>query len=58
MFNNGEMVRVKGEKPGSINEFAIVKHVYDSGKIWIANLNAPFAGTLSDVVEPDFIEKM
>jgi hypothetical protein len=57
MFKVGEMVRVKGEKPGSINEFAIVKHVYDSGEIWIANLNSPFAGSLSNIVEPDFIGK-
>jgi hypothetical protein len=58
MFKVGEIVRVKGEKPDSINEFAIVKHVYGCGQIWIANLNSPFAGSLSNIVEPDFIEKI
>ena len=58
MVKVGEMVRVKGEKPDSMNEFAIVKHVYNSGEIWIANLNSPFAGSLSKIVEPGFIEKI
>ncbi len=57
MFARNDIVRVKSEKPGSINEFAIVKAVYTSGKVWIANLNSPFAGTISDVVDLDTIEK-
>ena len=58
MFAVNETVRVKGEKPDSINEFAVVKKVYADGRIWIANMNMPFAGSISAIVEPDFVEKV
>jgi hypothetical protein len=51
-----QLVRVKGEKRGSINEYARVCAVYDDGTIWIANLNMPFIGTISKIVTDQEIE--
>jgi hypothetical protein len=52
------MVRVKGEKPDSINEYADVRAVYDDGTYWIANLNMPFSGTISKIVTAQEIEHL
>lgn len=57
-FKLHQMVRVKGEKPGSINEYADVRAVYDDGTYWIANLNMPFSGTISKIVTAQEIEHL
>lgn len=57
-FKLYQMVRIKGEKPGSINEYAKVRAVYDDGTYWIANLNSPFSGTISAVVAAEEIERL
>lgn len=57
-FEFGETVRVKGKRVGSIDEFAVVRGVYENGIYWISNLNMPFAGTISDVVSENKIEKV
>lgn len=57
-FEFDEKVRVKGKRVGSIDEFAVVRHVYENGTYWIANLNMPFVGTISDVVSENKIEKV
>lgn len=57
-FKVHQIVRVKGEKPGSINEYAHVRAVYDDGTYWIANLNMPFSGSISEVVTEQEIERI
>jgi hypothetical protein len=58
MFDINETVRVVGQAKGSIDEFAIVKCVYPDGRIWIANLNSPFIGSISAIVQPSGIAKI
>ena len=58
MFTLDETVRIKGERPESINEFARVVKIYPSeNKVWISNLNSPFAGSISAIVDVSKIEK-
>ena len=44
-----DQVRVRGELPGSINEFARINNVSENN-IWVVNLNMPYMGTISEHV--------
>lgn len=58
-FSVNETVRVKGYPDDSPNALARVIAVYpDEEKIWIANLNMPFYGTISKKVLYDAVEKL
>ena len=57
-FEMNEEVRVVGEKPGSRNEYAVIRGIYENGTYWIANMNMPYQGTISDVVSVNKIEKV
>ena len=62
-FEHREEVRVIGEKPGSINEFAAINSkilLNKEGKlsVWITNLNMPYSGSISKFVTLDKIEKI
>ena len=57
-FKMFQMVRIKGEKPGSINEFAHVRGVFDDGTYWVSNLNMPFSGSISAIVTDKDIERL
>lgn len=51
-----DYVRIKGMPKGDINEFARVLCIYPDGRVWIANGNMPFSGTISKIVKPEEIE--
>lgn len=42
--------KVRGERRGSVNEFVVCKHIYEDGRVWLANVNMPFLGTISKVM--------
>ena len=48
-LENGSIIRVLDQKVGSVNEFAAVKSTSGRG-VWIANMNMPFQGTISDII--------
>jgi len=48
-----DTVRLVNEENGSANEYAMVEHIYPDGRIWIANLNMPFCGTISKILPAD-----
>lgn len=51
-FKINQHIHVNGEKHGSINEFARIDHVYKTNPptYWIVNMNMPYSGTLSKLV--------
>jgi len=55
-FEKHDTIRILDSTPGSIDEFAKVVHVYGSGRVWVSNLNSPYSGTISNVVDSDTIE--
>ena len=55
-FKVNDVVRVLKEDEFGVNAHAIVKATYEDGKVWIANLNSPYCGTISDIVCPSEIE--
>jgi hypothetical protein len=57
-FERFEVVRVKGEPKGSINEFARIQGIMGASLYWIANLNMPFSGTISRWAKADELEKV
>jgi hypothetical protein len=50
-------VKVLGEKPGSINEYARINSITERGNIWVTNLNMPFMGTISELVTPEVFKE-
>ena len=48
----------KDEPKGSINEFARIVSTYKDGSVWVANLNMPFAGTISKVYTREQFDKL
>jgi DNA-binding beta-propeller fold protein YncE len=57
-MRTGDTVKIIGERVGSMNEYAVVKAVYPKDrKVWVANLNMPFSGTVSAIVPYDQVEK-
>lgn len=62
-FKLGEVVRIKGEKKGSMNEKAVVRALRTNPATgekgyWISNMNMPFQGTLSGFVTKKEIERL
>ena len=58
-FEMYEIVIVKGYPKGDINHKAMIHGLYpEEGKVWIANGNMPFLGTLSEKVPYDAVEKV
>lgn len=59
-FELYEHVRIKAVPRGRgfADEFAIIQHIYEDGRIWISNLNMPYSGSTSEVVTEDKIEKV
>ena len=64
VFTPREKVRIIGQKPGSINEFAAVNSPTpirnNDGEqiVWITNMNMPYCGTISAFVTLDKIERI
>jgi len=50
-------VKVKGEKPGSIDEYARINSITSDGYIWVVNLNMPYMGTISEVISPEIFHQ-
>lgn len=51
-------VRLIEYPAGDINEYAVIKHIYSDGTIWLANLNMPYVGTISEVVSKKRFKEM
>ena len=45
-FRIGEIVKIRGERSGSINEYARIDQVLSSGRYWVVNSNMPFSGSI------------
>jgi len=58
-FKVNEFVIVKGYSKDDPNYKARVAAIYpEKEKIWIANYNMPFYGTISEIVPYDAVEKV
>lgn len=49
-------VRLLKYPENSINSHAEIEHIYPDGMVWIANLNMPYSGTISEVVTPEYMD--
>jgi len=53
-----DSVRLLDYPKEDINEYAKVKAVYEDGRVWVANLNMPYMGTISKIVSKNEFERM
>lgn len=51
-------VRKLDEEKGSPDEYARIAHVYPDGKVWVANLNMPYMGSISKVYAREEFNKI
>ena len=56
MIRRLEVVRIKGQEKGGINEFGRVFGKDVDGRYFVSNLNMPFQGTISALFERHEIE--
>jgi len=57
-FEFNEIVIIKQYKDCEYNREGRVKQVFPDGTYWVANLNMPFMGTVSDIFTADELEKI
>lgn len=53
----GDTVRILEFPKGHINAEGRVEGISEKGRIWVSNLNQPFAGTISQFFDREEIEK-
>jgi len=53
-----DVVVFKNEPEDSINYAAKVNYIYANDNVWVANLNMPFAGTISEIFSPEQLEEI
>ncbi len=56
-FQENEFVSIKKYPKGDINEKGRIVTVYPDGRYWVANMNMPFAGTISGIFNEDELER-
>jgi len=52
-----DQVRKLDEKEGSPDKYATINCIYPDGKIWVANLNMPYMGSISTVYSREEFDK-
>jgi len=55
-YRHGDIVRIKKYKESSANAYGRVDGYPTDDKVWVANLNMPFSGTICGFLKPDEIE--
>lgn len=57
MFKVNEIVVIKQYKNDEYNREGRVKQILGDGTYWVANMNMPFMGNVSDFFKEDELEK-
>jgi hypothetical protein len=50
-FKVGEIVKIRGERSGSINEYARIDQVLSGDRYWVVNTNMPFSGSICEPMD-------
>lgn len=58
MLKRGDIVRILRYPENDINAFGVVMKVITKDEIWVANMNMPFSGTISDTFSPKDLIKV
>ena len=53
MLKIGDTVLIKKYKNDERNKEGIVHYITDEGKVWVANLNMPYSGNVSEYFDED-----
>ena len=57
-YKEGDVVRLYQYPENDPNAYARINNISESGRVWFANLNMPFQGTLSVIVSKEQFEEM
>ena len=56
-YKVNDHVRLLKYPSDSINSHARIVHIYSDKRVWLANENMPYSGTISMIVTPDYMQQ-
>jgi len=56
-YKVGDVVRLYEYPKNDINAYAVIKNIAEDGRVWIANLNMPFQGSISLICSKEQFEE-
>lgn len=57
-YKKGDIVRLYKYPKNDINAYAKIMEIFSNERVWIANLNMPFSGSISLICSKEQFEKM